>query len=75
MYLQKGDTGLKSLTTWVLMIECPVSTRHPSKRGELKIPPLKIPPPNSPFINFLFYFPLYKFPPPIPPFLKGARGI
>jgi|GEM_PF-2522449 len=31
------------------MIECPVSTRHPSKREELKIPPLKSPPPNSPF--------------------------
>jgi len=23
--------------------------RHPSKRGELKSPPLKSPPPNSPF--------------------------
>jgi len=30
--------GLKSITTWVLMIECPVSARHPSKRGELKSP-------------------------------------
>ena len=33
------NSGLKSLTTWALMIECPVSTRHPSKRGELKSPP------------------------------------
>jgi len=47
--VREKDTGLKSLTTWVLMIECPVSMRHPSKRGELKSPPLKSPPPNSPF--------------------------
>jgi len=30
------DTGLKPLSTWVLMIECPVSTRHPSKRGNFE---------------------------------------
>jgi len=64
------------------VIECPVSRRHPSKRGELKSPSHHTSPQKGQgeaYFSFekgsLPFFPLCKVPFLIPPFIKGARGI